>query len=110
MHLVTYYVNKDNNRGFSINGAEGGIELNREIISFIDKYVKEIQNNNAAIFAGAGFSKGAGYVDWKNLIRGIADDLQLDVDKENDLVSLAQYSYNKNQNNHSSSNSNQDMT
>lgn len=67
-------------------------------MGFVDKYVREIQNKNAAIFAGAGFSKGAGYVDWKNLIRGIADDLQLDVDKENDLVSLAQYSYNKNQN------------
>ena len=50
------------------------------------------------MFIGAGFSKSAGYVDWKNLLRSVADDLELDVDKEYDLVSLAQYCYNKNGN------------
>lgn len=69
-----------------------------EIMSFVNKYVNEIKNKNAAIFIGAGFSKGAGYVDWKELLRGVAEELELDVDKETDLVSLAQYSYNKNQN------------
>lgn len=72
--------------------------MNREISSFIDKYVKEIKGNNAAMFIGAGFSKSAGYVDWKNLLRSVAEDLELDVDKEYDLVSLAQYCYNKNGN------------
>lgn len=72
--------------------------MNREISLFVDKYVKEIKDNNAAMFIGAGFSKSAGYVDWKNLLRGIAEDLELDVDKEYDLVSLAQYFYNKNGN------------
>lgn len=72
--------------------------MNREISSFVDKYVKEIKNNNAAMFIGAGFSKSAGYVDWKNLLKNIAEDLELDVDKEYDLVSLAQYCYNKNGN------------
>lgn len=72
--------------------------MNREINSFINKYVKEIQNNSAALFLGAGFSKSAGYVDWKELIRGIAEDLGLEVDKEHDLVALAQYCYNKNGN------------
>ena len=51
-----------------------------------------------AMFIGAGFSKSAGYVDWRNLLRGVAEDLGLDVDKEYDLVSLAQYCYNKNGN------------
>lgn len=69
--------------------------MNTEISSFIDKYVKELKNNNAAMFIGAGFSKSAGFVDWKNLLRSIAEDLGLDVDKEYDLVSLAQYCYNK---------------
>ena len=32
----------------------GGIEMNSEINAFINKYVKEIRNNNAAFFAGAG--------------------------------------------------------
>lgn len=72
--------------------------MNREISSFIDRYVKEIKNNSAAMFIGAGFSKSAGYVDWKNLLRNIAEDLGLDIDKEYDLVSLAQYCYNKNGN------------
>ena len=72
--------------------------MNREISAFVERYVKEIRNNNAAIFAGAGFSKSSGYVDWKNLLRDIAEELGLNVDKEHDLVSLAQYCYNKNGN------------
>lgn len=72
--------------------------MNREISSFIDKYIKEIKNNNAAVFIGAGFSKSSGFVDWKTLLRGIAEDLGLDVEKEYDLVSLAQYCYNRNRN------------
>ena len=47
----------------------GGIEMNSEINAFINKYVKEIRNNNAAFFAGAGFSKESGYVDWKRVLR-----------------------------------------
>ena len=34
---------------------------------FIQQYLKEIQDGNAAIFAGAGLSVDAGYVNWKNL-------------------------------------------
>lgn len=49
--------------------------MNRDISSFIDRYVKEIQNYTAAMFIGAGFSMNAGYVDWKNLLSGIAEDL-----------------------------------
>ena len=72
--------------------------MNNELKAFIDRYVKEIRDNSAALFLGAGFSKSAGYVDWKSLLKGIADELELDVEKEHDLVSLAQYCYNKNGN------------
>ena len=72
--------------------------MNKEVLSFVDKYVNDIKNNSAALFIGAGFSKSSGFVDWKDLIKNVADDLDLDIEKENDLVSLAQYSYNKNQN------------
>ena len=34
--------------------------MNREISLFVDKFVKEIKDNNAAMFIGAGFSKSAG--------------------------------------------------
>lgn len=62
---------------------------------FIRTYVKAIQESNAAIFAGAGLSRPAGYVDWKDLLREIAEDLQLDIDLENDLLALAQYHVNE---------------
>lgn len=54
---------------------EKRINMNKEISSFIDRYVKEIKNNSAAMFIGAGFSKSVGYVDWKNLLKDVADDL-----------------------------------
>lgn len=73
-------------------------EMNSEINVFINKYVKEIRNNNAAFFAGAGFSKESGYVDWKTLLESIASELGIEVEKEHDLVALAQYCYNKHQN------------
>ena len=69
---------------------KGVIKMNNEINAFIEKYVKEIKNNNAAFFAGAGFSKESGYVDWKMLLEPIASDLGLEVKKEHDLVALAQ--------------------
>jgi hypothetical protein len=43
-----------------------------ELTSFIDRYVKEIRDNSAAMFLGARFSKSAGYVDWRNLPKSIA--------------------------------------
>lgn len=70
--------------------------MNKDISLFIDRYVKEIQNYTAAMLIGAGFSMNAGYVDWKSLLSGIAEDLGLDIEKETDLVSLAQYNYNEN--------------
>jgi hypothetical protein len=66
---------------------------------FVDTYAKAIKENNAAIFAGAGLSIPAGFVNWKNLLRDIAAELNLDVDKENDLIAIAQFHYNEKGNN-----------
>ena len=66
-----------------------------EINSFIDDYIKCIKEGSAAIFAGAGLSVSSGYVDWKELLRNPAKRIGLDVNKETDLVALAQYIYNK---------------
>lgn len=63
--------------------------------TLVKKLVEEIENNNLAIFAGAGLSVGAGFVDWRNLLRDLADEIGLDVDKEYDLISLAQYHTNE---------------
>jgi hypothetical protein len=62
---------------------------------FVREFVKELHNRNAAAFIGAGFSMSSGYVDWKRLLKDIVTDLGLDPDKENDLVTVAQYSVNR---------------
>lgn len=62
---------------------------------FIKKFSSEIEEGNAAIFAGAGLSVAAGYVNWKSLLEPIARKLELDIDKEHDLISLAQYHCNE---------------
>lgn len=62
---------------------------------FLREYTKELHNNNAAAFIGAGFSMSSGYVDWKGLLKDIISDLGLDPDKEHDLVTVAQYSVNQ---------------
>lgn len=68
---------------------------NMKIKEFIRTYVKSINESNAAVFAGAGLSKPAGYVNWKELMREIAEDIGLNVDIESDLISLAQYHVNE---------------
>jgi NAD-dependent SIR2 family protein deacetylase len=71
-----------------------------EFEPFIKDFVRDLHDNNVAIFAGAGMSKPAGYVNWKELLTDIATDLKLDIDKENDLVSLAQFHVTENNNRH----------
>lgn len=70
------------------------MEFSREINNFIDEYVNALKEGNAAIFAGAGLSVPSGVVNWKELLRRPASRIGLDIDKESDLVSLAQYIYN----------------
>jgi hypothetical protein len=57
----------------------------------IRNYSKAIREGNAAVFAGAGLSRASGMVDWKELLRPLANDIHLDVDKETNLLSVAQY-------------------
>ena len=62
---------------------------------FIREYIRAIRNNNAAVFAGAGLSCPSGFVNWKELLRPLAADIGLDVEKEKDLLAVAQYYRNK---------------
>lgn len=64
--------------------------------AFLRDIGKELEQDNVAIFAGSGLSAPAGFVSWGELLRPIAYDLGLDVDKEHDLVTLAQYHLNEN--------------
>jgi hypothetical protein len=67
----------------------------RQVDLFVNTYVEALQDQNAALFAGAGLSIPAGVVDWKELMRSIAEDIGLDVDKEHDLITVAQFHVNE---------------
>ncbi len=62
--------------------------------TLLREYTRAIRDGSAALFVGAGVSRAAGYVDWKQLLAEIAADLGLDVARENDLVALAQFHVN----------------
>ncbi|MBN1925710.1 MAG: SIR2 family protein [Prolixibacteraceae bacterium] len=68
------------------------------INAFINDYVEKLRQGTATIFVGAGMSKAAGFVDWKGLLRDIANELGLKIDEEPDLISVAQFHKNKNNN------------
>lgn len=74
------------------------MKITPSIDAFINQFVKELEEENAAIFAGAGLSVAAGFVSWKELLKPIAHELGLNIDDETDLVSIAQYHLNEKQN------------
>lgn len=63
--------------------------------TFIRKYTKAINDGCAAVFAGAGLSVPSGYVSWKELLRPLAEEIGLSIEKEHDYLAVAQYYYNK---------------
>jgi hypothetical protein len=67
------------------------VDLKGDVRKFVKDHLKELNEDNAAIFAGAGLSVPAGYVDWKRLLRPVAEKLDLNVDYEQDLVAVAQF-------------------
>ena len=69
-----------------------------QLEAFYKHFVKAMHEGNAAIFAGAGLSKASGFVDWKGLLKEIAEDLGLNIDEESDLIAVAQYHQNKQMN------------
>ncbi len=71
---------------------------------FIKKFSKAIQEGNAAVFAGAGTSVDAGFVNWKELVRSFSEEIELDVDKETDLIGITQYYINSKSGNRGSLN------
>jgi hypothetical protein len=75
--------------------------MSKEIEGFVRDFLKELEEDNVAIFAGAGLSTPAGFVNWKDLLRPIAEELDLNVDIETDLVAIAQFHANENSGNRS---------
>ncbi len=66
-----------------------------KVQALCEAYQKALDEGVAAAFVGAGLSVPAGFVDWKELLREIAAELDLNVDEESDLIALAQYHYNQ---------------
>lgn len=62
---------------------------------FVRKYSTSLLEGTAAFFVGAGFSRASGFVDWRQLLREIAEDMGLDVALEHDLIAVAQYEENR---------------
>lgn len=62
----------------------------------VRELTKELREENLAVFIGAGLSSPAGFVSWSELLKPIAEELKLDINREYDLVSLAQYYINEN--------------
>lgn len=73
--------------------------MEQHLNRFVDTFTKAIKDNNSAVFAGAGLSIPAGFVNWKNLLRDVAEELNLDIDREHDLIAIAQYHFNEKGNN-----------
>jgi hypothetical protein len=70
-------------------------KADNSIDTFIEEYVQALHDQNAAVFAGAGLSVPAGLVNWKELLKKIASEVGLDVEKEYDLISVAQFHLNE---------------
>lgn len=73
--------------------------MSQDINEFLTAYRQAIEESTAAIFAGAGLSQPAGLVNWKDLMRDLATEVGLDIDKETDLIAVAQYHVNENDGN-----------
>ncbi|PAT01139.1 hypothetical protein CI105_08395 [Candidatus Izimaplasma bacterium ZiA1] len=70
--------------------------MDKQVKAFIKNYSEFIMNDEASLFIGAGISIGSGYVNWKELLTEIADEIGLDIDEEDDLIELAQFHKNEN--------------
>lgn len=64
----------------------------------IKKYSEALEEGCAAIFAGAGLSAGAGFVNWSGLLHDVASELGVNITNTTKFEDLAQYFVNENRN------------
>lgn len=65
------------------------------IDEFVNEYVDSLRCGEAGLFVGAGLSLASGMPSWKRLLQKPAESIGMNVDKEEDLVTLAQYYVNE---------------
>lgn len=68
--------------------------------TFVKDITSEILNQSASLFLGAGVSVGSGFSDWKTLMSDICEELGLDIERESDMISIAQFYQNRIRNRH----------
>ena len=66
----------------------------------IKKYCEALNEGRAAIFAGAGLSAPAGFVNWAGLLKDVAEELNFKIEPHTNLVELAQYYVNETKSTH----------
>lgn len=66
----------------------------------LTNFAQQMDEDAAALFLGAGMSRPSGFVNWKELLREIADELELDIERETDLIALAQWHKNRRKTRH----------
>lgn len=59
--------------------------------TLINEYSNNLKNGCASLFIGSGLSRKANYSGWKGILSDCAKEIGLDVEKEKDLITLAQY-------------------
>jgi hypothetical protein len=62
---------------------------------FLDFFADQAINNEASLFLGSGVSSESGYLSWGALFKPLAEELEIELDKNSDLYSVAQYYANK---------------
>jgi len=68
--------------------------------TLLSNFQREMDSDTVALFLGAGMSRASGFVDWKGLMQDVAEELGLDINRETDLIALAQYHKNKRKSRH----------
>src|SRR5690348_15439732 len=68
--------------------------------TLLSNFQKQMDEDAAALFLGAGMSRESGFVNWKELMKEIADEIGLDIDRETDLIALAQWHKNRRRTRH----------
>jgi len=65
--------------------------MDEGISDFLRDYIEALERGSAALFVGAGLSMAAEMPSWGKLLEGMARDIGLDVNREHDLVAVAQW-------------------
>ncbi len=58
---------------------------------FIKEFSERLKCERASLFIGSGISRKAGYSTWKETLKECAEEIELDVEKEQDLITLAEF-------------------